>query len=81
MVIGVHGAVEPSNKHLDQSLVGSEELLRQSHVNLAMIGAWAALEAAMRRRLRSAGEKAGWGTPPRQMINELYASGISHATN
>ena len=34
----------------------------------------------MRRRLRALGQKAGWGTSARTMLNELYsAGGISTA--
>jgi hypothetical protein len=30
----------------------------------------------MRTRLRAAGQKAGWGTEPIVMLNELYSSGV-----
>ncbi len=48
---------------------------RLGFVRAAVITAWAGLEAAMRMRLRAAGQKAGWGTMPRGMLNELYSSG------
>lgn len=41
----------------------------------AVVAAWAALEAAMRMRLRASGQEAGWGSVPRQMLKELYSAG------
>jgi hypothetical protein len=72
----LRGAQELSDEHFHQLLYYVRELVGKPYMNLAFITAWAALEAAMRRRLRAAGEKAGWGTPPRQMLNELYSAGI-----
>ncbi len=46
----------------------------------AVVMAWAALEAAMRLRLRSLGTKAEWGTSPRSTLNELISLGVlSHS--
>jgi hypothetical protein len=73
------GAQEPSDEHLNHLLRGVHDLVGKAYVNPAMISAWAALEAAMRRRLRAEGENAGWGTQPRQMMNELYSTGIFSA--
>ena len=51
-------------------------MARLGFVRAAVITAWSALEAAMRMRLRAAGEPAGWGAMPREMLNELYSSGV-----
>jgi hypothetical protein len=46
----------------------------------AALTAWAAFESAMRYRLRSLGQKAGYGASPRSMLNELISSGeIDHS--
>jgi hypothetical protein len=41
----------------------------------AALTAWAAFESAMRHRLRSLGEKTGYGASLRSMLNELITSG------
>jgi hypothetical protein len=53
-----------------------KRLLRAGFVAPSLVVAWAALESAMRRRLRAEGEEAGWGTSPRTMLNELYSAGV-----
>ncbi len=56
---------------------GIEDLLCENgFIRAAVITAWSALESAMRMRMRAAGEPAGWGTEPREMLNELYSSGL-----
>jgi hypothetical protein len=69
-------AQEPSEEQLSQLLDQGGELATQGYVYQALITAWAAFEAAMRRRLRAAGEEVEGGTSTRTMLNELYSSGI-----
>jgi hypothetical protein len=64
---------------IDKALAEAGELVRVGFLRPAAISAWAALEAAMRLRLRASGERAGWGTTPRVLANELYSSGILSA--
>jgi hypothetical protein len=72
---------EPSEREIAASLDDAERMLRAGFVSQSIIAAWAALESAMRHRLRSRGNEAGWGTSPRTMLNELVSSGdISHGT-
>jgi hypothetical protein len=62
-----------------RTLAEAGELARAGFLRPAALSAWAALEAAMRLRLRASGERAGWGTAARVMANELYSSGILSA--
>jgi hypothetical protein len=71
-----NGAHEFSAEDIGKALRDAAEMNRMGYVRAAVISAWAGLEAAMRMRLRAAGEKAAWGTTPREMLNELYSSGI-----
>ncbi len=68
-----------SSDDIKKSLEDAEKLVGLGLHRPGVITAWAALEAAMRMRLRAAGEQAGWGTSPRVMMNELYSSGIVSA--
>jgi hypothetical protein len=68
-------AQEPSEEQLARLLDQGGVLAAQGFVDQAFITAWAAFEAAMRRRLRTAGEEVEWGTSLRTMLNELYSSG------
>jgi hypothetical protein len=70
------GSQDFSGDDIHKTLSEAEEMARIGFVRAAVITAWSALEAAMRMRLRTAGEMAGWGTMPRQMLNELYSSGV-----
>ncbi len=70
------GAHDFSGEDISKSLTEAEQMARMGFVPAAVITAWAGLEAAMRMRLRAAGQKAGWGTMPRGMLNELYSSGV-----
>src|SRR5262249_41438666 len=54
----------------------AERMLREGFVSQALVTAWGALEAAMRRRLVASGGKATYGTSPRTMLNELFSAGI-----
>ncbi len=69
-------AKEFSGDDIRKALADAEELARAGFLRPAAVTAWAALEAAMRMRLRAAGENAGWGTMPRSLLNELYSSGV-----
>jgi hypothetical protein len=68
-------AKEPSEEDIRRALEDVERMLQAGFEQQALIAAWAALEAAMRRRLRAEGEEAGWGSSPRTMLNELYSDG------
>ena len=70
------GAHDFSGEDISKSLTDAEQMASMGFVPAAVITAWAGLEAAMRMRLRAAGQKAGWGTMPREMLNELYSSGV-----
>jgi HEPN domain-containing protein len=59
-----------------KALDNAERLIQAGFGAPAVLTAWAALESAMRQRLRSLGSKAEWGTSPRSMLNELISSGI-----
>jgi hypothetical protein len=69
------GAQDLSGEDIHQTLSEAEEMARLGFVRAAVLTAWSAPEA-LRMRLRAAGEAAGWGTPPREMLNELYSSGV-----
>lgn len=70
------GAHDFSGEDIGKALTDAEQMTRMGFVRPAVVTAWAGLEAAMRMRLRAAGQKAGWGTMPRGMLNELYSSGV-----
>lgn len=72
----MRGATEFSNEDISQSLHQAEQLTRTGFSRLAVVAAWASLEAAMRMRLRASGQEAGWGSMPRQMLKELYSAGL-----
>ena len=67
---------EPPEEEILRYLNGVQQMLGAGFVEQSLVAAWAALEATMRRRLRSGGEEAGWGTSPRTMLNELYSEGV-----
>ena len=71
----VRGSREFSSDDVSQSLEQAGELNRLGFSRFAVIAAWAALEAAMRMRLRALGQEAGWGSMPQQMLRELYSAG------
>ncbi len=58
-----------------QHLHQAERMLEAGFVSQSFIAAWAAFESAMRMRLRSQGEDAGWGADARTMLNELFSAG------
>lgn len=72
----VVNASEPSDEDVRQSLKDVEQILRSGFVREAMISAWGALEAAMRKRLQTDGQKSVRESSPRTMLNELYSNGI-----
>jgi hypothetical protein len=76
----IRGAKELSDEDINQALIDAEQLVHAGFLRPAMLSAWAALEATMRRRLRAAGEAAGWGTLPRPMLSELYSAGTISAS-
>ncbi len=59
-------------KAFDESL----EMARLGFFRPAVITAWAGFEAAMRLRVRAAGERTGWGSSSRSMLNVLYSNGV-----
>jgi hypothetical protein len=72
----IDGANDFSEEDIGKSFSESSEMVRAGFARPALITAWAGFEAAMRLRLRAAGERAGWGTAPRSMLNELYSNGV-----
>src|SRR5438876_5807559 len=66
---------EPSEDDIRRTLDEVERILQAGFIASSFAAAWAALEAAMRRRVRADGEEAGWGTMSRTMLNDLYSSG------
>jgi hypothetical protein len=68
-------AKEPAEEAILRDLDAVQKLMGAGFDEQALVAAWAALEAAMRRRLRAQGEKASWGTSPRTLLNELYSLG------
>lgn len=71
----VRGAREFSGDDISGALEQARELRRMGFTRYAVIAAWAALEAAMRIRLRALGQTTGWGSMPGQMGKELYSAG------
>lgn len=69
-------AKEPTEEEILRGLNDVQQMLGAGFVEPSLVAAWAALEAAMRKQLRSRGEKVGWGTSPRTMLNELYSEGV-----
>lgn len=69
-------ATEPTELELSHELGEAERLSRMGFARSALVSAWAALEAAMRRRLRSLGTEVGWGSASREMLRELYSAGV-----
>ncbi|MDB5310414.1 MAG: hypothetical protein JWO38_4616 [Gemmataceae bacterium] len=65
-----------SDEDINRALSEAEQMVPLGFLRAAVITAWAALESAMRMRLRAAGERAEWGASPRSMLNELYSSGF-----
>ena len=72
----IDGANDFSEEDIRKSFVDASEMVHAGYLRPAVITAWAGLEAAMRSRLRAAGERAGWGAAPRGMLNELYSNGF-----
>jgi uncharacterized protein YutE (UPF0331/DUF86 family) len=70
------GAREFTDEDIRHTLVEAGEINRMGFSRFAVVAAWAALEAAMRLRLRASGQEAGWGSVPRQMLKELYSAGL-----
>jgi hypothetical protein len=68
-------AEEATEAEINRALDDADRLFQAGYIPQSVIAAWAAAESAMRHRLRSQGSKAGWGTPPRSMLNELVSSG------
>lgn len=74
------GATDFSPDEIAKSLADAEHLAGLGFTRAAVMTAWSALEAAMRMRLRKAGEKVGSGTSPREIMNELYSTGVLSET-
>ena len=66
---------DSSDDEIERTLASADHLLIAGFSPQALIVSWAALEAAMRQKLRALGEKTEWGTSPRSLINELLSSG------
>ena len=70
---------DASDDEIERTLASADHLLLAGFKPQAVLASWAALESAMRHRLRSLGEKAEWGASPRSMINELVSTGGPYA--
>jgi hypothetical protein len=70
------GVDEASEAEIAKGLDDAEFLLHSGFRPQAVLAAWAAMESAMRHRLRAMGERAEWGSSPQSMLNELYSSGV-----
>ena len=68
-------AVEPSEDDIRRTLDEVERMLQAGFIAASFAAAWAALEAAMRQRIRAGGGQADWETTPRTMLDYLYSSG------
>ncbi len=69
-------ANEPSEADIRHALADVERMLRAKLNQQALVAAWGALEAAMRKRLRAEGEEVDGETSPRTMLNELLSTGV-----
>jgi hypothetical protein len=72
---------DASEEEIAKALDGAEQLDANGFRSQAVLAAWAATESAMRHRLRSLGTKAGYGTAPKTMLNELISLGIISHTD
>jgi len=73
-------AEDSSEPEIRNRLATAERLTSEGMPAEAVLVAWGALEAAMRYRLRTMGGKAEWGSPPRQLLNDVLTTGlISHS--
>ena len=70
------GQANFSEEDMEKSFGESLDMVRLGFLRPAVITAWAGFEAAMRLKLRAAGEREGWGSSPRSMLNELYSNGV-----
>ncbi|WP_422927263.1 hypothetical protein [Singulisphaera sp. PoT] len=70
------GAEDFSIDDIEKSFADARNLHDQGFLSQAVITAWAGFEASMRHRLRAMGERAGWGSSPISMLNELFSNGI-----
>lgn len=73
---GPSEVADASEEEISKALADSEKLFQAGFRPQAIAAAWAALESAMRHKLRTMGDEAGWGTSPRTMLNELVSSGV-----
>ncbi len=64
-----------SEEDIERSLANADQIASLGIGRAAIMTAWAALESAMRMRLRAAGERADWGMSPRAIMNEMVSSG------
>ena len=80
MVREVQGALEPSDEEINKAMSDASKLLETGYVHPALVTAWSGLEAAMRKRVRAEGQMADWESSPKELLNELYSSGIISTT-
>lgn len=69
------GAREPSEQEIDQAIAEVETLIQINQIRAALVIAWAALEAAM-RRVCSKGELYMPKTTPSELLRTLYGNGV-----
>lgn len=76
---GSEAPVEPPQELSGEQFARQMELATQSmrgpDRSSALISAWAVLESSIRSALRAEGQTVGFGTPVRQMLNELVSNG------
>ena len=73
-------AADASEADIHKLVGDSDRLYHAGFAPQAVLTGRAALESAMRHRLRALGVEEQWGVSPREMLNDLYSSGIlSHS--
>jgi REase_AHJR-like len=75
----IDGASEFSEGDMEKAFDESLDIVRLGFLRPAVITAWSGFEAAMRLRLRAAGEREGWGSSTQTMLNDLYSNGLVDA--
>jgi hypothetical protein len=68
-------AREPSDQEIDESLGEAERLAQAGYLRAALVLAWAAVEASM-RRVADDGKRSTLRTTPRELLGTLYGNGF-----
>jgi hypothetical protein len=67
---------DASENEIHKLIDDCDRLYQAGFAAQAVLTGWAALESAMRHQLRALGMQTHWGIAPREMLNDLYSSGI-----